>query len=164
MVRYIADILLKEHRKRGYKEYFLPVLVNRENMYGTGQLPKFEDDAYKVDDQFLIPTAEVPLTNMARNEILNFQELPKKLTSFTQCFRRESGSAGRDTRGMIRLHQFNKVELVKFAHPDKSYDELEEMTKDAENILQVFNLPYRVIELCTGDVGFSSAKTYDLEV
>src|SRR5699024_5294836 len=141
-----------------------PLLVNRENMFGTGQLPKFEDDAYKIEDQFLIPTAEVPLTNRFRNEILDKKDLPINLTSYSQCFRRESGSAGRDTRGMIRLHQFNKVELVKFASAETSYDELENMTKDAEHILQLFNLPYRVVELCSGDIGFSSAKTYDLEV
>jgi seryl-tRNA synthetase len=164
LVRYIADILLKEHRERGYKEFFLPVLVNREIMFGTGQLPKFEDDAYKVDDSFLVPTAEVPLTNMYRNEILDGKNLPINVTAFTQCFRRESGSAGRDTRGMIRLHQFNKVELVKFSNPKDSYNELEKMTNDAENILQLFKLPYRVVELCSGDLGFSAAKTYDLEV
>jgi seryl-tRNA synthetase len=164
LVRYIVDILLKEHRERGYKEFFLPVLVNREIMFGTGQLPKFEDDAYKVDDSFLVPTAEVPLTNMYRNEILDGKNLPINVTAFTQCFRRESGSAGRDTRGMIRLHQFNKVELVKFSNPKDSYNELEKMTNDAENILQLFKLPYRVVELCSGDLGFSAAKTYDLEV
>lgn len=164
LVRYIADILLREHEKRGYKEYFLPVLVNEENMIGTGQLPKFADDAYKVENQYLIPTAEVPLTNIYRNKIISLDNLPIYITSFTQCFRKEAGSAGRDTKGLIRLHQFNKVEMVKIVNIETSSFELEEMVKDAENILQLFDLPYRVIELCSGDIGFSSSKTYDLEV
>ncbi|AHI52346.1 serine--tRNA ligase [Spiroplasma culicicola] len=164
MIRAIADILLNKHKSNGYKEMWLPLLVNSENMYGTGQLPKFEEDAYKVDDQYLIPTSEVPLTNVVRNEILDHKQLPMYLTAFTQCFRREAGSAGRDTKGMIRLHQFNKVEMVKIVHPNNSYQELESMVNDAEECLKMFEVPYRVVELCTGDVGFSSQKTYDLEV
>ncbi|AUF83219.1 serine--tRNA ligase [Mesoplasma syrphidae] len=164
IVRVIADILLSAHTKRGYKEMFVPVIVNSDAMFGTGNLPKFEDDAYKIGDQYLIPTAEVPLTNLHANEILDNNQLPIKYTSFTQCFRQEAGSAGRDTKGMIRLHQFNKVELVKLVHPETSDIELENLVKDAENVLQLFELPYRVVELCTGDVGFSSMKTYDLEV
>ncbi|ATX70342.1 serine--tRNA ligase [Spiroplasma clarkii] len=164
MVRAIADILLKRHKKHGYKEMMLPLLVNEENMLGTGQLPKFEDDAYKIDNQFLIPTSEVSLTNIVRGEIVDTKKLPMYLTSFSQCFRREAGSAGRDTKGMIRLHQFNKVEMVKICEPKDSYDELEKMVQDAEDCLQLFNLPYRVVELCSGDVGFASQKTYDLEV
>ncbi|AOG59960.1 seryl-tRNA synthetase [Spiroplasma helicoides] len=163
MIRAIADILLKRHSKHGYKEMFLPLLVNKEIMYGTGQLPKFEDDAYKIDDQYLIPTSEVPLTNLFRNEIVEHKDLPIYLTAFSQCFRREAGSAGRDTKGMIRLHQFNKVEMVKVCDSESSYDELEKMVLDAEDCLKMFKIPYRVIELCTGDVGFSSQKTYDLE-
>lgn len=163
MVRAIADILLNRHKQNGYKEMFLPLLVNAENMLGTGQLPKFEDDAYKVDNQYLIPTSEVPLTNIVRNEILDQKDLPMYLTSFTQCFRREAGSAGRDTKGMIRLHQFNKVEMVKICEPQNSNEELEKMVWDAEDCLKMFELPYRVVELCTGDVGFASQKTYDLE-
>ncbi|WP_027063479.1 serine--tRNA ligase [Mesoplasma seiffertii] len=164
IVRVIADILLTRHTNNGYQEMFVPVIVNSDSMYGTGNLPKFEDDAYKVGDQYLIPTAEVPLTNLHANEILDCDKLPIKYTSFTQCFRQEAGSAGRDTKGMIRLHQFNKVELVKIVHPESSDLELEALVKDAEDILQMFELPYRVVELCTGDVGFSSMKTYDLEV
>jgi seryl-tRNA synthetase len=135
-------------------------------MTGTGQLPKFEEDAFHLEkeDFFLVPTAEVPLTNFYRGEILDPKDLPVHFTAYTPCFREEAGSAGRDTRGLIRNHQFDKVEMVKFAHPDKSYEELEGMTADAEAILQKLNLPYRVVELCTGDIGFSAAKTYDLEV
>ncbi|QGS51372.1 serine--tRNA ligase [Spiroplasma tabanidicola] len=164
MVRAIADILINRHTNKGYKEMSLPILVNRENMLGTGQLPKFEDDAYKVDNQFLVPTSEVSLTNVVRHEILDLKQLPMYLTSFSQCFRRESGSAGRDTKGMIRLHQFNKVEMVKVCEPKNSDEELEKMLLDAEDCLKMFNIPYRVVELCTGDVGFASQKTYDLEV
>ncbi|PPE05911.1 serine--tRNA ligase [Williamsoniiplasma lucivorax] len=164
LVRVIADILLTRHTNHGYKEFFLPVIVNAEAMYGTGQLPKFEEDAYKTGDQYLIPTAEVPLTNIHANEIIDGNKLPLNYTSFTQCFRQEAGSAGRDTKGMIRLHQFNKVELVKFAKPEESMNELEKLVIDAEAILKLFDLPYRVIQLCTGDMGFSSLKTYDLEV
>ncbi|WP_031542362.1 serine--tRNA ligase [Mesoplasma photuris] len=164
MIRAIADILLSRHTNHGYKEVMVPVIINAEAMYGTGQLPKFAEDAYKVGDQYLIPTSEVPLTNLHANEILSLDSLPIKYTSFTQCFRQEAGSAGRDTKGLIRLHQFNKVEMVKISHPENSMEELELMTKDAEDILQMFELPYRVVELCSGDVGFASLKTYDLEV
>lgn len=150
----------------GYTEIFPPYMVNRDSMTGTGQLPKFEEDAFKVANNgyFLVPTAEVPVTNLHRDEILSGNDLPIKYTAYTACFRAEAGSAGRDQRGLIRQHQFNKVELVKFVHPDTSYDELEKLTNDAEKLLQKLNLPYRVVCLSTGDVGFSSAKTYDLEV
>ncbi|KAF5271432.1 hypothetical protein FQR65_LT17610 [Abscondita terminalis] len=149
IIRALADILIKEHEKRNYIEINVPLIVNKEAMFGTGQLPKFEEDAYKVDDQYLIPTSEVPLTNYISNKILEENELPIYLTAFTQCFRKEAGSAGRDTKGMIRLHQFNKVEMVKFCTPENSNQELEKMLLDAENILQIFNLPYRVVELCS---------------
>jgi seryl-tRNA synthetase len=150
----------------GYTEIMPPYMVNRASMTGTGQLPKFEEDAFKVDNNgyFLIPTAEVPVTNLHRDEILDGKQLPVKYTAYSACFRAEAGSAGRDTRGLIRQHQFNKVELVKFVHPDTSYDELEKLTNDAEKLLQGLGLPYRVVCLSTGDLGFSSAKTYDLEV
>ncbi|MCK8461412.1 serine--tRNA ligase [Mycoplasma capricolum subsp. capricolum] len=164
LVRSIADLLLKRHEKHGYKEIFCPLIVNKSAMLGTGQLPKFSEDMYQVGEQYLIPTSEVPLTNLHANEILAYDVLPLKYTSFTQCFRQEAGSAGRDTKGMIRLHQFNKVELVKMVHPEESMNELEMLIKDAEDVLNMFDLPYRVVELCSGDIGFSSAKTYDLEV
>ncbi|ALD65915.1 serine--tRNA ligase [Spiroplasma cantharicola] len=164
IIRALADILINRHTNNGYKEMYLPLIVNKENMYGTGQLPKFEEDAYKIGDQYLIPTSEVPLTNTVRDKILEKEQLPIYLTSFTQCFRKEAGSAGRDTKGLIRLHQFNKVEMVKITDNKTSYEELEKMLIDAEECLQLFNLPYRVVELCGGDIGFSSAKTYDLEV
>ena len=147
-----------------------PFIVNRASMTGTGQLPKFEEDAFRLatkvsnEDYFLIPTAEVPVTNMYRGDILEGAKLPLKYCAYSACFRAEAGSAGRDTRGLIRQHQFNKVELVKFVHPDHSYDELEALTADAEYVLQQLGLPYRVVCLCTGDLGFSSAKTYDIEV
>ena len=141
-------------------------MVNRASMTGTGQLPKFEEDAFKVANNgyFLIPTAEVPVTNLHRDEILDFSKLPIKYCAYSACFRAEAGSAGRDTRGLIRQHQFNKVELVKFADPEKSYEELESLTNDAEKLLQKLGLPYRVVCLSTGDLGFSSAQTYDIEV
>ena len=141
-------------------------MVNRASMTGTGQLPKFEEDAFKLstNDYFLIPTAEVPVTNMHRDEILDGARLPIKYCAYSACFRAEAGSAGRDTRGLIRQHQFNKVELVKFARPENSYEELESLTRDAEKMLQLLGLPYRVVCLCGGDLGFSSAKTYDIEV
>jgi len=141
-------------------------MVNRDSMIGTGQLPKFEDDMFNLPskDYFLVPTAEVPLTNYFRDEILDEDMLPIYLTAYTPCFRQEAGAAGRDTRGLIRNHQFDKVELVKFSTPEKSYDELESLTKNAEMVLQKLGLPYRVVMLCTGDLGFSSAKTYDVEV
>jgi len=141
-------------------------MVNRDCMVGTGQLPKFEEDMYAIKntDYFLIPTAEVPVTNLHRGGVLNLDALPIKYCAYTACFRAEAGSAGKDTRGLIRQHQFNKVELVKFAHPDNSFQELESLTADAERILQLLKLPYRVVALCSGDVGFSSCKTYDIEV
>ena len=164
--RAIMNFMLDEHTQRGYKEVFPPLLVNRASMTGTGQLPKFEIELFKtVDPEFyLIPTAEVPVTNLHREEILKETDLPLYYTAFTPCFRREAGSHGKDVRGLIRQHQFNKVELVKFTRPEDSYVELEKLTNDAELILQKLNLPYRVIVLCTGDMGFSSAKTYDIEV
>lgn len=149
-----------------YTEISPPFMVNRESMTGTGQLPKFEEDAFHIPskDFFLVPTAEVPVTNIYRDEILAEEDLPQYFTAYTPCFRQEAGSAGRDTRGLIRNHQFDKVEMVKFVHPDKSYGELEALTNNAERILQLLEIPYRVVELCTGDLGFSSAKTYDIEV
>jgi len=152
--------------KHGYQEVFPPFMVHRRSMVGTGQLPKFEEDAFKVagTDYFLIPTAEVPVTNMYREQILDGSMLPIKHCAYSACFRAEAGSAGRDTRGLIRQHQFNKVELVKFVKPENSYDELETLVNDAEDVLKELGLPYRVSLLCTGDLGFSSAKTYDLEV
>jgi seryl-tRNA synthetase len=163
LIQFLLDLHTTEH---GYVEIAPPYLVRRECMVGTGQLPKFEEDAYGLEDgqTFLIPTAEVPLTNLYRDEILSHGELPKYLVAHTPCFRREAGSAGRDTRGIIRVHQFDKVELVKITVPNTSYDELEKLTADAEKVLQRLGLHYRVIELCSGDLGFSMAKTYDLEV
>jgi len=156
----------KHTSENGYTEIFPPYMVNRASMTGTGQLPKFEEDAFKLAnmDYFLIPTAEVPVTNMHRDDILDGDQLPIKYCAYSACFRAEAGSAGRDTRGLIRQHQFNKVELVKFADPEKSYEELESLTRDAESVLQALGLPYRVVMLCTGDLGFSSAMTYDIEV
>ena len=163
--RSVINYYLNTHTENGYTEIFPPFLVNRASMTGTGQLPKFEEDAFKTTtDYFLIPTAEVPVTNMFRSEILNGQTLPKKYCAYSACFRSEAGSAGRDTRGLIRQHQFNKVELVKFARPENSYEELEELTNEAEKVLQGLGLPYRVVTLSTGDLGFSAAKTYDIEV
>ena len=163
--RALENFFLNTHLTRGFKEFIPPVVVNREIMYGTGQLPKFEDDAYHTgDDQFLIPTAEVALTNLHAGEVLEASQLPLRYTAGTPCFREEAGSAGRDTRGIIRQHQFTKVEMVKFAKPEESDDELESMTAEAEYILQQLGLPYRVISLCTGDLGFSARQTYDIEV
>lgn len=164
--RAIMNFFLNTHTANGYTEVFPPYMVNRASMTGTGQLPKFEEDAFKVanDDYFLIPTAEVPVTNMHRDEILDGTKLPIKYCAYSACFRAEAGSAGRDTRGLIRQHQFNKVELVKFVNPENSYEELEKLTNDAERVLQLLGLPYRVVTLSTGDLGFSSAKTYDIEV
>lgn len=164
--RSIINFYLNTHTANGYTEIFPPFIVNRASMTGTGQLPKFEDDAFKLAnmDYFLIPTAEVPVTNMYRDEIITNQQLPLKYCAYSACFRAEAGSAGRDTRGLIRQHQFNKVELVKFADPENSYEELESLTHDAERVLQLLGLPYRVVCLSTGDLGFSSAKTYDIEV
>lgn len=164
--RSLISFMLDHHTKKGYTEILPPYMVNRSSMFGTGQLPKFEEDAFKVTgtDYFLIPTAEVPVTNLYRDEILDSEMLPIYHCAYSACFRSEAGSAGRDTRGLIRQHQFNKVELVKFAFPENSYEELENLTRDAESILQELELPYRVMALSTGDIGFSSAKTYDLEV
>jgi seryl-tRNA synthetase len=164
--RSIISFFLDTHTQNGYTEIFPPYMVNRASMTGTGQLPKFEEDAFKIanEDYFLIPTAEVPVTNMHRDEILDGSRLPIKYCAYSACFRAEAGSAGRDTRGLIRQHQFNKVELVKFVEPEHSYEELEKLTNDAEKVLQLLGLPYRVVTLSTGDLGFSSAKTYDIEV
>ena len=164
--RAIISYFLDVHTENGYFEILPPYMVNRASMTGTGQLPKFEEDAFKVagTDYFLIPTAEVPVTNLHRGDILNGEDLPIKYCAYSACFRSEAGSAGRDTRGLIRQHQFNKVELVKFVKPETSYDELEKLTNDAERVLQGLGLPYRVVCLSTGDLGFSSAKTYDIEV
>lgn len=165
--RAITQFMLDTHvDKHGYTEIFPPFMVNRASMTGTGQLPKFEEDAFRVanNDMFLVPTAEVPVTNMHRDDILDGNKLPICYCAYTACFRAEAGSAGRDTRGVIRQHQFNKVELVKFTRPENSYDELTKLTNDAEDILQRLGLPYRVVRLCSGDLGFSSAMTYDIEV
>ena len=164
--RAVINYYLDTHTKNGYTEVFPPYMVNRDSMRGTGQLPKFEEDAFKVENNgyFLVPTAEVPVTNMHRNEILDGDKLTIKYCAYSACFRAEAGSAGRDQRGLIRQHQFNKVELVKFAKPEESYDELESLTKDATGALEGLGLPYRVVCLSTGDMGFSSAKTYDVEV
>ena len=163
LIQFMLDLHVDQH---GYVEIMPPYMVNRASMTGTGQLPKFEEDAFKVagTDYFLIPTAEVPVTNYHREEILPGEALPIQYTAYSACFRSEAGSAGRDTRGLIRQHQFNKVELVKFVKPEDSYDALESLTANAEKVLQLLGLPYRVLSLCTGDIGFSSAKTYDLEV
>lgn len=164
--RAVINYYLDTHTENGYTEVFPPFMVNRDSMRGTGQLPKFEEDAFRVanNDCFLIPTAEVPVTNMHRDEILDGSKLPISYCAYSACFRAEAGSAGRDTRGLIRQHQFNKVELVKFTTPETSYAELEKLTNDAERVLQGLGLPYRVVRLSTGDLGFSSAMTYDIEV
>ena len=164
--RAIISYFLDTHTEHGYTEILPPFMANRASMTATGQLPKFEEDAFKLsnNEYFLIPTAEVPVTNMHRDEILDAADLPIKYCAYSACFRAEAGSAGRDTRGLIRQHQFNKVELVKFAHPDNSYEELEKLTADAERVLAGLGLPYRVVRLSTGDLGFSSAMTYDIEV
>ncbi|MGX7060118.1 serine--tRNA ligase [Vagococcus humatus] len=165
--RAVYNFMLDTHvYDHGYQEMITPYMVNNQSMFGTGQFPKFKEDVFQLadSDYTLIPTAEVPLTNFYRDEILDEQELPIYFTALSPSFRSEAGSAGRDTRGLIRLHQFNKVEMVKFAHPDHSFDELEKMTQNAEDILDKLNLPYRRITLCTGDMGFSAAKTYDIEV
>lgn len=164
--RALINFMLDLNTSKGYKEVFPPIIVNRECMEGTGQLPKFANELFRIFDPelYLIPTAEVPVTNIHRNEILKERELPIYYTAYTPCFRREAGSYGKDVRGLIRQHQFNKVELVKFVKPETSYDELESLTRDAEDILQKLELPYRVISLCTGDLGFAASKTYDLEV
>ena len=163
LISFMLDMHTQEH---GYTEFFPPFIVNRDSMFGTGQLPKFAEDMFKLEgyEYYLIPTAEVPVTNYHRGEILEAKDLPLYYTAYSACFRAEAGAAGRDTRGLIRQHQFNKVELVKFVKPEESYDELEKLTLNAEKVLQRLELPYRTILLCTGDMGFSSAKTYDLEV
>ncbi|NLP41301.1 MAG: serine--tRNA ligase [Veillonellaceae bacterium] len=163
LINFMLDLHTREH---GYTEFFPPFIANKDSMTGTGQLPKFGEDMFKLEglDYYLIPTAEVPVTNLHRGEILDVKELPLYYTAYSACFRAEAGAAGRDTRGLIRQHQFNKVEMVKFTKPEDSYDELEKLTNNAERVLQLLGLPYRVILLCTGDMGFSSAKTYDLEV
>ena len=165
--RAIINFYLDTHTTdSGYTEIFPPYMVHRRSMLGTGQLPKFEEDAFKVmnTDYFLIPTAEVPVTNMYRDEIIDGSKLPIKHVAYSACFRAEAGSAGKDTRGLIRQHQFNKVELVKFASPENSYEELEKLTNDAEKVLKLLNLPYRVVKICVGDLGFTAAKKYDIEV
>ena len=165
--RAVINFFLDVHtRKHGYTEFFPPFIVNGASMQGTGQLPKFAEDMYKLEngDMYLIPTAEVPVTNYHRDDILTGDELPLKYTAYSACFRAEAGAAGRDTRGLIRMHQFNKVELVKFTKPEESWAELDKLTNDAEEVLQLLGLPYHVVRLCTGDLGFSSATTYDLEV
>ena len=165
--RAVINFMLDLHtEEQGYTEILPPCMVNRDAMTGTGQLPKFEDDMFYVPakDFFLIPTAEVPVTNLRANEIMSFDELPVYYTAYTPCFRKEAGSAGRDTRGLIRQHQFNKVEMVKFSAPETSYEELESLTKDAEEVLARLGIPYRVVRLSSGDLGFSAAMTYDVEV
>lgn len=164
--RALINFMLDVHTKNGYKEIIPPLLVNAKTMTGTGQLPKFEEELFKCerDDLYLIPTAEVPLTNIYADTIISEEELPIKLTAYTPCFRREAGSYGKDVRGLIRQHQFNKVEIVKIVNPENSMEELEILLEDAERILQMLGLHYRVMTLCTGDLGFSSAKTYDIEV
>ncbi len=165
--RAVINFYLDTHtNQNGYKEIFPPYMVHRNSMVGTGQLPKFEEDAFKVanTDYFLVPTAEVPVTNMHRDEILDGSKLPIKYCAYTACFRAEAGSAGRDTRGLIRQHQFNKVELVKFANPENSYEELESLVNDAESVLKLLKLPYRVVKICIGDLGFTAAMKYDIEV
>ncbi|SFF35468.1 seryl-tRNA synthetase [Paenibacillus algorifonticola] len=163
LINFMMDLHSDKH---GYEEVLPPYLVNRDSLIGTGQLPKFEEDLFKISDSdyFLIPTAEVPVTNLHREEILSIEELPKHFVAYSSCFRSEAGAAGRDTRGLIRQHQFNKVELIKLAKPEESYDELEKMTANAEKVLELLGLSYRVLALCTGDMGFTAAKTYDLEV
>lgn len=163
LISFMLDLHVDEH---GYKEVLPPYMVNRASMTGTGQLPKFEEDAFRIEseDYFLIPTAEVPVTNMHRDEILTSEQLPISYAAYSACFRSEAGSAGRDTRGLIRQHQFNKVELVRFVKPEDSYEELERLTGHAEKVLQLLNLPYRVLSMCTADLGFTAAKKYDIEV
>ncbi|MBQ6429242.1 MAG: serine--tRNA ligase [Acidaminococcaceae bacterium] len=163
VINFYLDLHTSEH---GYTEFFPPFIVNSDSMQGTGQLPKFAEDMFKLQgmDMYLIPTAEVPITNLHRDEILNGDDLPLRYCAYSACFRAEAGSAGKDTRGLIRQHQFNKVELVKFTRPEQSWDELESLTNNAEHALQLLGLPYHVVRLCTGDLGFSSATTYDLEV
>ncbi len=165
MERALINFMADTHVSRGYKEWWCPALANEKTLTGTAQLPKFEDDLFKTTEGlYLIPTAEVQLTNIHAGEVLDANDLPLKYCAFTPCFREEAGSAGRDTRGIIRAHQFSKVEMVKYAKPEEGFADLESMVEDAENILQLLELPYRIVLLCTGEIGFSSAKTYDLEV
>ena len=165
MERALINFMIDQHNKAGFKEFWPPVITNHDSLFGTGQLPKFEDDPYHVQpDLYLIPTAEVQLTNIHRGEILDADQLPLLYTAFTPCFREEAGSAGRDTRGIIRVHEFDKVEMVKFSKPEDSMNQLESMVAEAEKILQLLKLPYHVVTLCTGDLGFSAAKCYDIEV
>jgi seryl-tRNA synthetase len=163
IIQFMLDLHTEEH---GYYELFPPFLTNREATQTTGQLPKFEDDMYHIqsDDLFCISTAEVPVTNIHKDEILKESELPKKYAAYSACFRREAGSYGKDTRGLLRVHQFNKVEMVKFVHPNESYNELEKLLKNAEKVLQLLNIPYRIVTLCTGDLSFSATKCYDIEI
>ena len=166
--RALTNFMIDLHTsKHGYKELFPPFVVNRDSMIGTGQLPKFEEDAFKLfnnQDYYLIPTAEVPVTNMHREEIIDGDKLPLYYVAYSACFRAEAGAHGRDTRGLIRQHQFNKVELVKFVKPETSYDELEKLVNDAEQVLQILGIPYRVMLMCTADLGFTAAKKYDIEI
>ncbi|NIM20396.1 MAG: serine--tRNA ligase [Candidatus Latescibacteria bacterium] len=166
LCRALVNLMLDTHREKGYEEVLIPYMVNRDAMIGTGQLPKLSDDMYlcEVDDLFLIPTSEVPITNIHRDTFIALEDLPLKHTAFSPCFRREAGSYGADTRGLLRVHQFDKVEIVKIVHPDTSYEELESLVLDASAILDALELPYRVVELCTADLGFAAAKCYDLEV
>ena len=165
MERALINFMIDTHNQAGFKEWWPPVITNQDSLFGTGQLPKFEEDLYHVQpDLYLIPTAEVQLTNIHRDEILDASQLPLLYTAFTPCFREEAGSAGRDTRGIIRVHQFDKVEMVKFAKPEDSMNQLESMVREAEKILQLLGLPYHVVTLCTGDIGFSACKCYDIEV
>tara|TARA_X000001036_G_scaffold136236_1_gene129015 strand:- start:4205 stop:5467 length:1263 start_codon:yes stop_codon:yes gene_type:complete len=164
--RCLINFMIEHNVNKGYKEMFIPFLALEKSLYGTGQLPKLEEDMYFInkDNLYLIPTAEVPLTNIHREEILNIDDLPIKYTSYSPCFRREAGSHGKETRGLLRVHQFNKIEMVKFVHPNESYNELENLLKDAESILQTLGLHYRVLSLCSGDLSFAASKCYDIEV
>ncbi len=166
LVRALINFMIDLHRENGFTEVWVPALVNRESMFTTGQLPKLEKDMYHLDedDYFLIPTAEVPVTNLHRDEVIPEEKLPLYYVAYTPCFRREAGAYGKDTRGLIRVHQFDKVELVKFVRPETSYDELERLVEEAEKVLQMLNLPYRVVKLCTGELSFSASKCYDIEV
>ncbi len=165
LVRALINFMLDLHRKNGFTEVWVPVLVNRESMFTTGQLPKLEKDMYHLDDDdyFLIPTAEVPVTNLHRDEVISEEKLPLYYAAYTPCFRKEAGAYGKDTRGLIRLHQFDKVELVKFVRPETSYEELETLVEEAEKVLQALKLPYRVLKLCTGELSFAASKCYDIE-
>jgi len=166
LVRGLINFMIETHKRNGFKEVWVPVLVNRDSLFNTGQLPKLEEDMYYVesDDFFLIPTAEVPVTNLHKNETIPEENLPLYYVAYTPCFRREAGAYGRETKGLIRVHQFDKVELVKFVKPETSYEELETLLAEAEKILQLLELPYRVVKLCTGELSFAASKCYDIEV